>query len=110
MKTPKLISYLTPNNGWLTRSAKCSLFVLSEKFAEFGAYMSRDDELRAYFDKQIEEFDDAVRQALVIADGDAMAAIRTLVIANMFLNEENDRLREQISAGYMRGQTKKAAS
>jgi hypothetical protein len=82
----------------------CSIKTL----AEFGARMSRDDELRAHFDKQAQEFEGAVNQA--IANGDAMAAIRTLVVANIFLHEENERLRTQISSGYMRGQTNKAAS
>jgi hypothetical protein len=72
--------------------------------------MSRDDELRAHFDKQAQEFEDAVNQALAIANGDAMAAVRTLVVANIFLHEENERLRTKISSGYMRGQTNKAAS
>jgi regulator of replication initiation timing len=72
--------------------------------------MSRDDELRAHFDKQAQEFAEAVNQALAIAHGDAMAAVRTLVVANIFLHEENERLRTQISSGYMHGQTNKAAS
>jgi hypothetical protein len=88
----------------LTRANICSLFVLGIKT------MSRDDELRAHFGKQAREFEEAVNQALAIANGDAMAAVRTLVVANIFLHEENERLRTQISSGYMRGQTNKAAS
>jgi hypothetical protein len=68
------------------------------------------NQLRAYLDNQAQEFENSVRQALEIAGGDAMAAVRALVIANVFLHEEDERLRAQIRPAFARGRMKKAAS
>jgi hypothetical protein len=51
-----------------------------------------------------------VEQALQISQGGPMAAIKALVVANTFLSDENERLRAQISTGYVRCHPKKAAS
>lgn len=66
-----------------------------------------NDRLRAYFDGQAHALAESVRQALEIAHGDAVAALRTVMIANIFLHEENERLRQQISTGFTRGGLKK---
>ena len=65
------------------------------------------DALRVYFDKQAEEFEQRVQQALSACGGDPMYTVRALVIANTFLMEENERLKSQISTGFDRCQTRK---
>jgi hypothetical protein len=67
------------------------------------------DALRAYFDQQHEEFEEAVRDSIQACDGDPIAALRSAVIANTFLMEENERLKAQISTGFDRGRTRKPA-
>ena len=46
--------------------------------------------------------DEEVRQALAICHGDAIAALRTTLIANAFLEAQIDELTSQISTGYGR--------
>ena len=46
-------------------------------------------------------------EALTICGGDAIAALRITLIANAFLEAQIDELKEQISAGYARGRTRK---
>ncbi len=48
-----------------------------------------------------------VQEALKICGGDAIAALRITLIANAFLEAQIDELKEQISAGYARGTTRK---
>ena len=67
------------------------------------------EQLRAYLDEQAQALDDSVRQALEICNGDAMSALRAVLIANEFLQEENERLRGQISTGFARGRDRKPA-
>jgi hypothetical protein len=43
-----------------------------------------------------------VRQAIELADSDVYRALRITLIANAFLNEENERLKKQISSGFAR--------
>ena len=69
-----------------------------------------NDQLRAFLNKQADELAENVRQALEMANGDAMAAVRALVIANNFLHEENERLRAQVSSGFTRGQARKPSA
>lgn len=61
-----------------------------------------NERLRAYLDKQAEEFDESVRQAIELAGGNVHHALRIAIIANTFLQEENDRLKAQASAGFGR--------
>jgi hypothetical protein len=61
-----------------------------------------NEALRAYLDEQAKEFDEDVRQAIELADGDVQQALRVAIIANTFLQEENDRLKKQVSKGYAR--------
>ena len=46
--------------------------------------------------------DEEVRQALAICRGDAIAALRTTLIANAFLEAQVEELTAQVSAGYGR--------
>ena len=61
------------------------------------------EQLRAYLSKQMQAVDDDVRQAIELADGDVTRALRITLIANAFLQEENDKLKAQVSKGYRRG-------
>jgi hypothetical protein len=49
-----------------------------------------------------EELEREVDQTIALCDGDAKAAVRTLLIANAFLHDE---LRRSVSAGFTRGRT-----
>jgi hypothetical protein len=69
-----------------------------------------NDQLRAYFDERAHELDESVRQALEITNGDAIGALRAVLIANTFLHEENERLRAKISMGFTRGRVKSPQS
>jgi hypothetical protein len=51
--------------------------------------------------------DDDIRQALEICKGDAMAALRMVLIANAFYEQEIARLKNEASSGYARGQVRK---
>jgi hypothetical protein len=62
-----------------------------------------NDVRRAYIDDQFERIDESVRQAIEIAGGDVHHALRIAIIANTFLQEENDRLSAQVSKGFARG-------
>jgi regulator of replication initiation timing len=66
-----------------------------------------NDQLRSYLNEQATELDQSVHQVLEIAGGNVMAALRTVVIANIFLHEENEQLRARISKGFTRGRVKK---
>jgi hypothetical protein len=59
------------------------------------------DVRRAYI--EFERIDESVRQAITIAGGDVHHALRIAIIANTFLQEENDRLNAQVSKGFARG-------
>ena len=52
-----------------------------------------NQQLREYFDTQAQELENAVQQALQACGGDPMSALRSLVIANTFLMEENEQLK-----------------
>lgn len=65
------------------------------------------DVLRAYFDQQEQEFDQAAQDAIAACDGNPAKALRAAIIANTFLMEENERLKGQISTGFDRGRTRK---
>ena len=67
-----------------------------------------NEQLRAYLDEQAQAVDDDVRQALELCDGDAIRALRITLIANEFLQEENDKLKRQVSPGYRRRKKVKA--
>lgn len=67
-----------------------------------------NEQLRTYLDEQAAELDESVRQALEVAHGNAIAALRAVLIANIFLHEENERLRAKISMGFTRGRVPKS--
>jgi len=68
-----------------------------------------NDQLRAYLDEQASELDESVRQALSVADGDPMPALRASLIAIDFLQDEIDGLKSQVSTGFTRGRVRKPA-
>jgi hypothetical protein len=51
--------------------------------------------------------DDDLRQVLEICKGDYKAALRMVLIANQFFEEEIRLLKEEVSAGYARGKVRK---
>jgi len=51
--------------------------------------------------------DDDIRQVLEICKGDYKAALRLVLVANAFYEEEIERLKAESSAGYRRGQVRK---
>lgn len=51
--------------------------------------------------------DNALRQVLEICKGDTMAALRMVLIANQFYEEEIAMLKREASAGYARGKIRK---
>jgi len=68
------------------------------------------EQLRAYLDEQAQELDDSVRQVLEICSGDTLSALRAVLVANAFLQEENEQLRSQVSSGFTRGGVRKPAA
>lgn len=62
-----------------------------------------------YLDEQASELNENVRQALSITIVDAVAALRTSLIAISFLQEEIDGLKSQVSTGFTRGRVRKLA-
>jgi hypothetical protein len=50
-----------------------------------------------------DDWESAVDQVLAICDNDPRTALRTLLIANEYLNGEMERLQAMISNGYARG-------
>jgi hypothetical protein len=53
--------------------------------------------------------DNDVRQALEICKGDVMDALRMVLIANAYYEDEIARLKGEASAGYARGKVRKPA-
>jgi hypothetical protein len=49
------------------------------------------------------ELDLVADQAIAACGGDAREAVKALIVANWFLETENDVLRASVSAGYSRG-------
>ena len=47
----------------------------------------------------------AVEQAIAICDGDVRAALRAALVANSFLMDEVDRLKQAASFGFSRGKS-----
>jgi hypothetical protein len=69
------------------------------------------DELRAFLKEQTQEIDDMVREAIELCDGSPLRALYTTIIANKFLSEDNQRLREenaQLSSQTSKGFTRVA--
>lgn len=64
------------------------------------------EQLRAYLNEQMQAVDEDVREAIELADGDVTRALRITLIANAFLQEENERLKArletQVSKGFRR--------
>jgi hypothetical protein len=56
-----------------------------------------------------EEIEEAVCQAIAACDDDARAAVRALVLANLYLEAEVERLAEAVSRGYARGRLRSPA-
>jgi hypothetical protein len=61
------------------------------------------EQLRAYLDERMQAVDDDVRQAIALADGDICRALRITLIANAFLQEENETLKAQLEAQVSKG-------
>lgn len=57
-----------------------------------------------------EELEAAVDLAVAECDGDARAAVRSLILANAYLTAEVDRLMAAISAGFTRGRLRGSGS
>jgi hypothetical protein len=53
--------------------------------------------------------DDDIRQVLEICKGDLEAALRMVLVANVYYEEEIRRLKEEASSGYARGRVRKPA-
>lgn len=68
------------------------------------------DQLRAFFDEQAQKLDEGIREAIQIADGDVTKALRSAIVANWFLIEENEKLKTQISMGYTRKKSKQKSA
>ena len=69
-----------------------------------------NEHLRAYLDEQLQSVDDDVRQAIALAAGDVVRALRITIIANQVLVEENEQLKAQVSTGFARGRVRKVPS
>ena len=61
-----------------------------------------NQQLRAYLDEQAKAVDEDVREAVELAGGDPIVALRITLIANAFLLEDNEHLKKQVSKGYGR--------
>ena len=55
------------------------------------------------------DVDSDIREVLAICKGDYKAALRLVLVANAFYEEEIERLKAEASAGYRRGQVRKPA-
>jgi hypothetical protein len=53
--------------------------------------------------------DDDLRQVLDLCKGDTMAALRIVLVANAFYEEEIARLKNEASAGFARGAVREPA-
>ena len=53
--------------------------------------------------------DDDIRQVLEICKGDLKAALRMVLVANAYYEEEIARLKQEASTGYGRGMVRKPA-
>ena len=56
-----------------------------------------NEQLRTYLDEQVQQLDADVRLAIEMCDGDVMQALRTTLIINELLLEENERLKAEVS-------------
>ncbi len=56
-----------------------------------------NEQLRTYLDEQVLQLDADVRLSIKMCNGDVMQALRTTLIANALLLEENERLKAQMS-------------
>jgi hypothetical protein len=54
-----------------------------------------------------DELEAAVNEVISTCGGDMRAAIKSLLVANSFLEEEYERLEQSVSAGFARGRHKK---
>jgi hypothetical protein len=62
-----------------------------------------NQQLKEYLDAQAEVIEADVKEALKLCGGDPMRALRVTLVANAFLEMENERLTQQVSTGYTRG-------
>ena len=60
------------------------------------------DAHRAFYYRQAEELEENVREVIELAGGDVRHALKMAIIANTFLQEDNERLRSQVSKGFAR--------
>lgn len=69
-----------------------------------------NEQLRTYLDEQVQQLDADVRLAIEMCDGDVMQALRTTLIINELLLEENERLKAEASAGASAGAPAEASA
>lgn len=69
-----------------------------------------NEQLRTYLDEQVQQLDADVRLAIEMCDGDVMQALRTTLIINELLLEENERLKAELSAGASAGAPAEASA
>jgi hypothetical protein len=62
-----------------------------------------NQQLKKYLDAQAAVIEADVKEALELCAGDPMRALRVALVANAFLEMENERLMRQVSTGYARG-------
>lgn len=63
------------------------------------------EELREFLKNHSQGIDDAVREAVELCGGSPLKPLYTALIANRFLSEDNERLREE-NAGLQRNRPK----
>ena len=62
-----------------------------------------NQQLKRYLDAQAAAIEAEVKEAIELCGGDPMHALRVALVANAFLEMENERLMRQASTGYARG-------
>jgi hypothetical protein len=79
-------------------------FVLYLFFGMFSERRAMNATLKAYLDDQAEELENDVRQAIALAGGDAIQALRITLIANAFTHE-SELLQAHVSKGFVRSKS-----
>jgi len=69
-----------------------------------------NEQVRTYLDEQVQRLDADVRLAIEMCDGDVMQALRTTLIANAMLLEENERLMAQAAGNASAGAPAEASA
>jgi hypothetical protein len=69
-----------------------------------------NEQLRTHLNEQVQQLDADVRLAIEMCDGDVMQALRTTLIINSLLLDENERLKAEVSAGASVGASAEAST